>query len=309
MAGLPRAIIQKYGVSKKAWSVYRASKGGRRHANPARRGRTSHRRSHARRRRNPTGYPFSGRHYRPNYRLRSGRYRDRPRAGNLPRIANARHRRRGYHSARRASTHRRSGRRSHRNPFEHSSFGRGSMGSIRSAIPLFRPKADFALMRANPIGSLVFGGASFFVGGVMGAAGGTLAILGEGFIVAVLIRYFTRRGAQKYAYIAPAWAAGAVVAALANILTSGGLTGSARLGDTMSNLQSLAAQVKAFGPVPSLQTWGLKGLTGHTSIRSLRLALPAGLRGLGVGADLRKLSPSTLTGLGDTSTQGWTYSP
>jgi hypothetical protein len=306
MAGLPRSIIKKYGVSKKAWSVYRASKGGRRHANPARRRRTSH----ARRRRNPTGYPFSGRHYRPNYRLRSGRYRDRPRAGNLPRIANARHRRRSYHRARRASTHRRSGRRSHRNPFGHSSFGRGSIGSIRSAIPLLQPKADFALMRAHVLGSVVFAVTSFWMGGVMGSAGGTLGILGGGFIIAILIRYFTRRkGAEQFAYIAPAWAAGAVVATIFHILTTGSLTGSARLGDTMSNLQTLATQVKTFGPVPTLQTWGLKGLTGHTSIRSLRLALPAGLKGLGVGADLRKLSPNTLTGLGDTSTQGWTYSP
>lgn len=29
MAGLPRALIKKYGVSKKAWSIFRASKGNK----------------------------------------------------------------------------------------------------------------------------------------------------------------------------------------------------------------------------------------------------------------------------------------
>jgi hypothetical protein len=301
--GLPANIIKRYGVTKKAWAVYRH--GGGRRRNPARRrAHTTHRRRRSSRRRNPTGFPFSGARYRPNYKYSSGAYRDRRPKARIPRIVHHMRSRRG-----RSSTKHRKGRRGRKNP----AYGFGgshgrSMGNIRNVVPLAR-SSDFRTIWNHKLGSLLVGGGGYLIGGIMASSGGGIAVLVEGFGVAILLRYVLKNKAGgKYAYIAPAYALGSVLAYISNVLSTGSLTGSARLGDTMANLQALASQVKVFG-VPALQSWSLKGLTGSTSVEGLGalLKLP-GLKGLGVGADLRKLSPSHLTGLGDTSPQGWTYS-
>ncbi len=305
--GLPKNIIAKYGISKKAWAVYRHG-GGKTRRNPKRGAHKAHRATHRRRsRKNPTGYPFSGASYRPHYRARGGGYGDRPVARALPRfIRHARIRR----SGRRKTAHRVGRHRARRNPAMGfgSSNQRGAVGNIRNMIPLTR-RADYTVIWNHKIGSLVVGAGSFFVGGIAASSGGSIAVFAEGFIVAIVLRYVLK-GKPKYAFVAPAWAAGAVVAGIANIVSTGSLTGSARLGDTMTNLKTLAAQVKVFGLSPPVN-WGLKGvglpgLGKGLNLKALGLPSLGKLRGLGAGPDAT-LSQTTLTGPQGQSNGGWTY--
>jgi len=321
--GLPASIIKKYGVSKKAWAVYRAGHGGRRARNPRRSHRThkTHRRTHRvhhrrRTRRNPTGYAFSGSKFRPVFRRAKSGYRYAGRVSSLRGRSIRRSRRGmvGYHRRRR---HNAASGYSHRRMF-----GGGSFGKIRDLVPLLR-KSDWHQMKSNKMQAFAGGIGGFFVGGIMGQAGGTLAILGTGFIGGIIIRY-ALKGRGKWAAAAPGFVLGAIISAVSHVLTTGSLQGHAALGATARNLKMMAQRVKLRG-LGGLAEVSLQGNAGvgqldqlaarinkQLSSASTGLAIP-GLKGLGDFRTGRKYSPVTQTGMGDCAADPqatqWSYSP
>ncbi len=274
--GLPKRIIEKYGISKEAWRVYRRERGGH------------HRRS-GRRSRNPVGHPGSGPDYRPRFhRTGRGRFRHSRRgAARLPSTirvrsrTTGRHGRRGHHSRTHHSLvpwsgprrnpesrhHRRSHGRRRRNPETalarpfHRLRG-GEMGRVLSHIPLTQ-RADWTAMRQHKLGSVLGLAGGLAITGAFVSFGGTWAGLALAFLPAIAFKAYSKRP-----YLAGAWLLGGLLATALGVFSSGSLAGPAALGDTLTNLQAQIANVSAALPagltvaIPTLAAPSIKGLSG-----------------------------------------------
>jgi len=322
--GLPASLIRAHhGNMKAAWRAYKSGRKNpsrrRAHVSHRRRGTTRHR---ATRRRNPTGYPFSGSKFRPVFRRRRGGYRHSSRRSAARGLSgySIRGSRRGmvgFHSRRRAKHNparrrsRRYGRRGRRNPeagFGH--FGKLSMGNIKSYIPLAR-RVEWHMMKENKLWAVVGIGSGLIIGGIMGSAGGTLAVVLTGAAGYFVLRYALK---GKHATIAPAFMLGALIAAAANAFSGGSLTGTAKLGATPANLKRLAARVKVKG-LSGVGEMSLEGLTGVGQLEQVAARLKAqlakagvplaGVKGLGDYRTGKAYSPTKLVGF--SGSEGWTY--
>lgn len=262
--GLPRDIVKKYGISSKAWSVYRSRHGGRK----SRRNPESHSaRSRAaklgwrRRRRNPTGSPLSGASYRPRYKITHSGIRHGPKFAAVPqrrllhRARTTVHRRRVRHNPGRDSKGR--FRRSRRGAVGYSYRRSRSMslsktsakGFLQKYVPLLSESSRH-VVRTHKGYALIGTVGGLIVTSVVASSGGSVA----GIIVTVgggiLLRVAARHGkghASKMDALASGFVIGGLIAVALNIIASGSLTGTAKLGHTLPNLKRLAAKVRMSG--------------------------------------------------------------
>lgn len=316
--GLPRDIVKRYGVSKKAWAVYRARHGGRR-------------KSH-RHRRNPTGHPLSGSSYRPRFRVSRSGIRHGPRFAAVPqrrRLRRARvtvhHRRvrRNPTPPRRADGRfRRRMRRSRRGSVGYRSHsgrslslrggGRSAKGFVQKYIPL-TTQASRHSIRMYKGHALVGGVAGLLVTSVASSAGGTVfglvVTVGGGIAIRLATKSHT-----KWEAAAAGFVVGGLIAVGLNALAGGSLTGTAKLGATMTNLKRLAARVRVSGlrGIGDASSQGLFGkplaaLQSELAKQGLKLPALAGGKKLGDYFNGETYNPVTEVGgrsLGRNA-QGW----
>ncbi len=310
--GLPRDIVKRYGVSKKAWAVYR---GRHKSRNPRRR--------HARRR-NPTGHALSGPSYRPRFKVTRSGVRHGPRFAAVPqrrRLHRApyytHHRRVRHNPAKR----RRSPRRSRRGAV---AFGRSSItrsmsksgikGFLGKYVPLVSPASRHVLKTHKGYALLGVGTGLIVVSVVGTATGGSVAGLLVTFGTGIALRILLK--SDKSQALASGFVVGGLIAVGLNILSSGSLTGTAKLGQTLPNLKRLAARVSAHG-LKGVGDQFAQGLFAVPTIAQVgkKLGLPAnlklpalmGARNLGDYFNGETYNPVTqvgIRGLGRNS-QGW----